>query len=41
MSIDADFRIEKVANPVHPEHSTAPRPGFEPGSRAYHKALYG
>ena len=41
MSEIADFRKEKVANPVPLEHDTAPRPGFEPGSRADRKALWG
>ena len=37
MGVEADFEKEKVANPVPPEPATAPRPGFEPGSRAHCK----
>jgi len=39
MGVEADFEKEKVANPVPPEPTTAPRPGFEPGSRAHRSPL--
>ncbi len=38
MSNSLDFEKIKVANPPDPEHHPAPRPGFEPGSRAVCKA---
>ncbi len=37
----ADFRNLRVANRGNPEPFLAPRPGFEPGSRADRKALWG
>ncbi len=41
MSIEADFGKEKVANPVDPGPGIAPRPGFEPGSRARQARMIG